>query len=79
MSMSAEQASAFQAMGGFQASQSSTLILGLVFALVLVYSAWALHAGYRGWASGQLSNGRFGGLLARLALLYAALTYFLLH
>lgn len=79
MSMSAEQASAFQAMGGFQASQSLLLILGLVFALVLLYSAWAIGVGYRGWASGQLSNGKFGGLIARLVLLYAVLTYFLLQ
>ena len=79
MSMSASQLSAFQAMGGFTPQQSTTLLIGLVLAFALIFAAWALVTGYRGWASGQLSQGKFAGLTAKVLLIYLLLTFLLLH
>ncbi|NWE46700.1 TIGR03758 family integrating conjugative element protein [Pseudomonas gingeri] len=79
MSMSASQLSAFQAMGGFTPQQSTGLLTGLVLAIVLIFAAWALVSGYRGWAGGQLSQGKFAGLATKVALIYILLTLLLLH
>jgi len=79
MSMSVPQLSAFQAMGGFTPQQSTTLLIGLVLACALIFAAWALVTGYRGWASGQLSQGKFAGLAAKVLLIYLLLTFLLLH
>jgi integrating conjugative element protein (TIGR03758 family) len=68
MSMSQQQLAAFQAMGGFTPQQSTTLFIGLVLASALVFAAWALGSGYRGWATGQISQAKFVGLTVKVRL-----------
>ena len=79
MSMSPQQLTAFQAMGGFTPQQSTTLFVGLVLASALVFAAWALSSGYRGWATGQISQAKVVGLTLKVALIYILLTFLLLH
>ncbi|MPQ69552.1 MULTISPECIES: TIGR03758 family integrating conjugative element protein [unclassified Pseudomonas] len=79
MSMSASQLNAFQAMGGFTPQQSTTLLIGLALAGALIFAAWALVTGYRGWATGQLSQGKLVGLAVKVMLIYLLLTFLLLH
>lgn len=79
MSMSQQQLAAFQAMGGFTPQQSTTLFIGLVLASALVFAAWALGSGYRGWATGQISQAKFVGLTLKVTLIYILLTFLLLH
>lgn len=79
MSMSPQQLSAFHVMGGFTPQQSATLFIGLVLASALVFAAWALGSGYRGWATGQVSQAQFVGLTLKVTLIYILLTFLLLH
>ncbi|NWA29747.1 TIGR03758 family integrating conjugative element protein [Pseudomonas gingeri] len=79
MSMSPSQRVAFQAMGGFTPQQSTTFLIGLVLACTLIFAAWALATGYRGWATGQLSHAKFTGLTVKVTLIYILLTFLLLH
>lgn len=79
MSMSPQQFTAFQAMGGFTPQQSTTLFIGLVLSSALVFAAWALSSGYRGWATGQISQAKFVGLTLKVILIYILLTFLLLH
>ena len=79
MSMSAQQLTAFQAMGGFTPQQSATLFIGLVLSSALLFAAWALGSGYRGWATGQISQAKFVGLTLKVTLIYILLTFLLLQ
>ncbi|PQZ91019.1 MULTISPECIES: TIGR03758 family integrating conjugative element protein [Pseudomonas] len=79
MSMSPQQLSAFQAMGGFTPQQSATFFIALVLAAALIFAAWALGSGYRGWATGQISQAKFVGLALKVTLIYILLTFLLLH
>ncbi|MBK3453231.1 TIGR03758 family integrating conjugative element protein [Pseudomonas sp. MF6754] len=79
MSMSQQQLAAFRALGGFTPQQSTTLLIGLVLASALVFAAWALGSGYRGWATGQISQAKFVGLTMKVTLIYILLTFLLLH
>ncbi|QXI31187.1 TIGR03758 family integrating conjugative element protein [Pseudomonas vanderleydeniana] len=79
MSMSQSQRTAFEAIGGFTVSQSTQLLSGLVLAVALVFAGWAILSGYRGWAAGHLSQGRFFSLFIKVALIYILLTALVLH
>lgn len=79
MTMSPQQLTAFQAMGGFTPQQSATLVIGLVLSSALLFAAWALGSGYRGWATGQISQAKFVGLTLKVTLIYILLTFLLLH
>jgi integrating conjugative element protein (TIGR03758 family) len=59
MSISPQQFTAFQAVGGFTPQHSTSLFVGLALASVLVLAASALGSGYRGWATGQSSHAKF--------------------
>jgi integrating conjugative element protein (TIGR03758 family) len=45
----------------------------------LVFAAWALGSGYRGWTTGQISQAKFVGLTVKVTLIYILLTFLLLH
>ena len=79
MSMTAEQSSAFLAGGGFTVQDSMTLLVGVALTFVLVFSAWALGSGFRGWSRGQLSNEQFGTLALKVVFVYVVFGYLLLH
>lgn len=78
MSLSADQASAFLAHGGFTHDASATLLLGMVFAVLLVWGVWALRTAYVGWAEHKLSQRQLLGVAVRFAVMYVVLPYFLL-
>ena len=70
MSMSPQQLTAFQAMGGFTPQRRTTLFIGLVLASAMLFAAWALASSYRGWATGQISQAKFVGLPLKITLIY---------
>lgn len=78
MSMTDTQIGAFTAAAGFAPQLSSVLWRSTVLVLALLWCAWALWTGYRGWASGHLSFGALGGSTARLALALIVLMFFML-
>ncbi|AEJ05761.1 Putative uncharacterized protein ORF SG64 [Stutzerimonas stutzeri] len=76
--MNAAQTAAFQANSGITPSVMSTMLLGAVFAVLLVWGVWAMRSAYVGWAEAQLSQRQFLVVVVRFAVLYLVLTFFLL-
>jgi integrating conjugative element protein (TIGR03758 family) len=76
--MNAAQSAAFQANAGFLPSDISSLALGVVFAVLLVWGAWAMRTAYSGWAERHLTQGQFMGVVVRFLAIYLALGFFLL-
>ncbi|WYX24915.1 TIGR03758 family integrating conjugative element protein [Achromobacter xylosoxidans] len=72
------QLNAFQANGGFTPSAVSTLVLGVVFAVLLLWGAWAIRTAYVGWAEHRLTQRQFLAVVVRFVAMYLVLTYFLL-
>jgi len=76
--MNADQLSAFQANGGFAPTTVSAVVVGIVFAVLLLWGAWALRTAYVGWSEDNLSQRQFLAVAVRFAALYLVLTYLLL-
>lgn len=76
--MTSAQLTAFQAGAGFSPSDLSWLLLAGLFALVMLWSVWALNTAYAGWAEQRLSQRQFLGVAVRVFALYLVLTFFLL-
>ncbi|ATE78285.1 TIGR03758 family integrating conjugative element protein [Pseudomonas frederiksbergensis] len=78
MSMTDAQTAAFQNASGFSAQSSSTLWLSLVLVLTLLWCAWVMWTAYRGWATGSVRFGAFGGSAMRVLLALLVLMFFTL-
>jgi len=78
MSLSSDQSAAFLAHGGFTPGASATLLVGVVYAVLLVWGVWALRTAYVGWAEHKLTQRQLLGVAVRFAAMYMVLTYFLL-
>jgi integrating conjugative element protein (TIGR03758 family) len=76
--MNAAQIAAFQANSGLTPAEMATVLLGAVFAVLLVWGAWAIRSAYVGWAEEQLSHRQFLVVVVRFVVLYLVLTFFLL-
>ena len=76
--MSADQLNAFVSNGGFSPSECAMLLLCTLFAVLLLWGAWALHVAFVGWADAQLSQRQLFIVLVRVVALYLLLTFFLL-
>lgn len=76
--MNAAQVAAFQANGGFTPATVSTVVLGFVFAVLLLWGVWAMRTAYVGWAERRISQRQFLGVVVRFLALYLVLTFFLL-
>ena len=78
MTPSADQVAAFQANGGFTPWTVSTVALGFVFAVLLLWGVWAMRTAYVGWADRRLSQRQFLGVIVRFVAMYLVLGFFLL-
>jgi integrating conjugative element protein (TIGR03758 family) len=78
MSMTDAQNSAFQHASGFSPQSSSTLWLSLTLVLALLWCAWVMWTAYRGWATGSVRFGAFGGSAVRVLLTLLVLMFFIL-
>lgn len=76
--MNADQINAFVSNGGFSPSECATLLLCVLFAVLLLWGAWAIHVAFVGWADTQLSQRQLLMVLVRVVALYLLLTFFLL-
>lgn len=76
--MNANQLAAFQANGGFTPSAVSVVLVGAVFAVLLVWGVWALRTAYVGWAEQRISQRQFLGVAMRFVAMYLVLAFFLL-
>ena len=78
MTPSADQVAAFTANGGFAPGAVSTVVLGFVFAILLLWGVWAMRTAYVGWAEQRLSQRQFLGVIVRFVAMYLVLSFFLL-
>lgn len=78
MTPSAAQVAAFQANGGFTPAAVSTVVLGFVFTVLLLWDVWAMRAVYVGWAEQRLPQRQFLGVIVRFVAMYLVLSFFLL-
>ena len=76
--MTPDQVTAFQANGGFAPSDVAVVLIGSVFAVLLLWGVWALRTAYVGWAESHISQRQFLGVAVRLVAMYLVLTFFLL-
>ena len=76
--MNAAQITAFQANSGLTPTEMATVLLGAVFAVLLLWGAWAIRSAYVGWAEEQLSHRQFLVVVVRFVVLYLVLAFFLL-
>lgn len=76
--MNAAQIAAFQANSGLTPAEMATVLLGAVFAVLLLWGVWAIRSAYVGWAEEQLSHRQFLVVVVRFVVLYLVLTLFLL-
>lgn len=78
MSPTSDQINAFQANGGFTPTAVSTLVLGIVFAVLLLWGIWAMRTAYVGWTEHRINQRQFLGVIVRFVAMYLVLTFFLL-
>ncbi|ENF0657049.1 TPA: TIGR03758 family integrating conjugative element protein [Pseudomonas aeruginosa] len=76
--MNGAQVSAFQANSGIAPSAMATVLVGIVFAVLLVWGVWAIRTAYVGWAENSLNHRQFLGVCIRFVAMYLVLTFFLL-
>ena len=76
--MNANQFAAFQANGGCTPSAVAGVLLGTVFATLLLWGVWALRTAYVGWSEQRISQRQFVGVAVRFIAMYVVLTFFLL-
>ena len=76
--MTSAQISAFQANSSIAPAAMATVIVGLVFAVLLLWGARAIRTAYVGWAENQLNQRQFLGVVVRFLAMYLVLTFFLL-
>ncbi|MNE83680.1 hypothetical protein D3C80_1805170 [compost metagenome] len=65
MTPTADQVAAFQANGGFTPSAVSVVVLGFVFAVLLLWGVWAMRTAYVGWAENRINQRQFLGVVVR--------------
>ncbi|ASD11673.1 TIGR03758 family integrating conjugative element protein [Pseudomonas aeruginosa] len=76
--MTAAQLSAFQANSGIAPTAMATVLVGCVFAVLLLWGVWAIRTAYVGWAENQLNQRQFLGVIVRFLAMYLVLAFFLL-
>ena len=78
MSMTDAQIASFQNASGFSTQSSSTLWISLALVLALLWCTSVMWTAYRGWATGSVRFGAFGGSTARVLLALLVLMFFTL-
>ncbi len=76
--MNGAQVSAFQANSGIAPSAMATVLVGIVFAVLLVWGVWAIRTAYVGRAENRLNQRQFLGVCIRFVAMYLVMTFFLL-
>jgi len=76
--MTADQLAAFEANGGFAPADAAVVLVGGVFAVLLLWGVWALRTAYIGWAESHISQRQFLGVAVRFIAIYLVLTFLFL-
>jgi len=76
--MTAAQLSAFEANSGIAPAAMSTALVGLVFAVLLLWGVWAIRTAWVGWAESSINQRQLLAVCIRVVAMYLLLTFFLL-
>jgi integrating conjugative element protein (TIGR03758 family) len=76
--MNSTQLAAFQANSGIAPSEMASALVGLVFAVLLLWGVWAIRTAYVGWAENRLNQRQFLAVIVHFVAMYLVLTFFLL-
>ncbi len=76
--MTPAQVSAFQVNSSITPSIMATVLVGVVFAVLLLWGAWAIRTVYIGWAENRINQRQFLGVVVRFLAMYLVLSFFLL-
>jgi integrating conjugative element protein (TIGR03758 family) len=76
--MNSTHPTAFQANSGIVPAEMSSALIGLVFAVLLLWGVWAIRTAYVGWAENSLNQRQFLAVIVRFLAMYLVLTFFLL-
>lgn len=76
--MNSAQLTAFQANSGITPSVMATALVGVVFAVLLLWGVWAIRTAYVGWAENRINQRQLLGVIVRFLAMYVVLTFFLL-
>jgi len=76
--MNSAQLTAFQANSGIVPAEMAIVLIGIVFAVLLLWGVWAIRTAYVGWAENSLNQRQFLGVIVRFLAMYLVLTFFLL-
>lgn len=76
--MTSAQLSAFQANSGIVPAAMATALVGVVFAVLLLWGVWAIRTAYVGWSESRINQRQFLGVVVRFLAMYLVLTFFLL-
>ncbi|WP_458729667.1 TIGR03758 family integrating conjugative element protein [Pseudomonas brenneri] len=76
--MTSAQLSAFQANSGIVPAAMATALVGVVFAVLLLWGVWAIRTAYVGWSESRINQRQFLGVVVRFLAMYVVLTFFLL-
>ena len=57
---------------------ASTVVLGTVFAVLLVWGIWAMRTAYVGWSEHRITQRQLVGVAMRFCAMYLVLTFLLL-
>jgi integrating conjugative element protein (TIGR03758 family) len=76
--MNSAQLTAFQANSGITPFVMATALVGVVFAVLLLWGVWAIRTAYVGWAENRINQRQFLGVIVRFLAMYVVLTFFLL-
>ena len=76
--MTSAQLSAFQANSGIVPAAMATALVGVVFAVLLLWGVWAIRTAYVGWSESRINQRQFLGVCIRFVAMYLVLSFFLL-
>jgi len=76
--MTAAQLSAFEANSGIAPAAMSAALVGLVFAVLLLWGVWAIRTAWVGWAENSINQRQLLAVCIRVVSMYLLLTFFLL-
>jgi len=76
--MTAAQLAAFEANSTIAPASMAAALVGLVFAVLLLWGVWAIRTAWVGWAENSINQRQLLAVCVRVAAMYLVLTFFLL-
>jgi len=76
--MTAAQLAAFQANSAITPASMAATLVGLVFAVLLLWGVWAIRTAWVSWTESSINQRQFLAVCIRIVAMYLVLSFFLL-